>query len=107
MKTNEERLALIEKKKKEILLRNAEIRRTAVRIASFAVCFCFVIFIGLYFSSLGIVSSAEYTQGQTASLIAEGGSVGYVLVGLICFLLGVCLTLLMYKLRGNSNDMKR
>lgn len=106
MKTNDERLLLIENRKKEIERRERRIRQRMIMVSSCAVCVCLVVFIGLYISSLGVVSSGIYNPIQTASFMAEGGSVGYVLVGLLCFLLGVCLTLLLYKLRENNNDKK-
>ena len=47
------------------------------------------------------VSSGGVSHASvTASLIAENGALGCILVGLFAFLLGVCVTVLLYRLRG-------
>lgn len=46
----------------------------------------------------------DYTVNQTASFIGGGDSAGYVVVGVLCFMLGVCLTMLLYKLRDKDKN---
>ena len=36
--------------------------------------------------------------------IGGGDSAGYVVVGVLCFMLGVCLTMLLYKLRDKDKN---
>lgn len=87
---------MIEQKKKA--------RRVAVNILSSAACLLVVLFIGVYVSSLGVSSIPDYTVNQTASFVGGGDSAGYVVVGVLCFVLGVCLTLLLYKLRDKDKN---
>ena len=58
----------------------------------------------MYVSSLGVSSLPDYTVNQTASFIGGGDSAGYVVVGVLCFMLGVCLTMLLYKLRDKGKN---
>ena len=46
----------------------------------------------------------DYTVNRTASFIGGGDSAGYVVVGVLCFMLGVCLTMLLYKLRDKGKN---
>ena len=46
-------------------------------------------------------SGADYYGGMTASLFT-GESLGYLLVGLLAFALGVCVTVLCVRLRGGA-----
>lgn len=104
MRTTEERLMLIESRKKSIVEQKKKARRAAVNVLSSAACLLLAVFIGVYVSSLGVSSLPDYTVNQTASFIGGGGSAGYVVVGVLCFLLGVCLTMLLYKLRDKGKN---
>lgn len=48
-------------------------------------------------------SGADYYGGMTANLFT-GESLGYLLVGLLAFALGVCVTVLCVRLRGHEGD---
>ena len=104
MRTTEERLMLIESRKKSIIEHRKKARRVAVDVLSSAACLLITVFVGVYVSSLGISSLPEHTVNQTASFIGGGNSAGYVVVGVLCFMLGVCLTLLLYKLRYKDKN---
>ena len=93
MRTTEERLMLIESRKKSIVEHKKKVRRAAVNVL-----------FGVYVSSLGVSSMPDYTVNQTASFIGGGDSAGYVVVGVLCFMLGVCLTMLLYKLRDKGKN---
>ena len=104
MRTTEERLMLIKSRTKSIIEHKKKMRRAAVNIFSSAACLLLAVFVGAYVSSLGVASPAGHTVDGTASLIGGGNSAGYVVVGVLCFVLGVCLTLLLYKLRGGDKN---
>ena len=104
MRTTKERLMLIESRKKSIIEQKKKVRRVAVNILSSAACLLLAVFVGAYVSSLGVSSVPDYTVNQTASFIGGGSSAGYVVVGVLCFMLGVCLTLLLYKLRDRDKN---
>ena len=48
-------------------------------------------------------SGADYGGGMTASIFS-GGSLGYLVVGLLAFALGVCVTILCLRLRSYEQD---
>lgn len=82
-----------------LIIIKGERRRMALKAAAALVSVCLVIFIGTYICSLD-VSYGDIQCGGTgsASIIVDGGRAGYVIVGVICFLLGVFMTFLMHKL---------
>ena len=104
MRTTEERLMLIESRKKSIVEQKKKARRAAVNVLSSAACLLLAVFIGVSVASLGVSSMPDYTVNQTASFIGGGDSAGYVVVGVLCFMLGVCLTMLLYKLRDKGKN---
>ena len=70
---------LIESRKKSFIEQKKKVRRAAVNVLSSAACLLLAVFIGVY-------------------------SAGYVVVGVLCFMLGVCLTMLLYKLRDKDKN---
>ena len=60
MRTTEERLMLIESRKKSIVEHKKKVRRAAVNVLSSAACLLLAVFIGVYVSSLGVSSMPVY-----------------------------------------------
>lgn len=73
-----------------------------------AAALCFLIITGIGFAMPGIMarlSGGEYENaGMMASIFCEGNALGYVLIGILAFALGVCLTVLCYILRRRNNS---
>ena len=98
VRTNEERMRLIRKK-------TLERRRAAHRRGLDALCAALgllaVTGIGVFMP--GAVpphagNPAESAPGA-AALMADHAALGYILMGVLAFLLGVCVTVLLYRLR--------
>jgi len=93
------RIAAMERKKR--LLRNT------VTMAS-AVAACLVLLIGASLALPGIAESiqtGDYSGFETAASIFHGGAaLGYIVIGLLAFLLGVCVTVLCFRLRQMNRD---
>ena len=101
MRSHEERVA---ETKRRIAAKQREkrLRRNTVTMAS-AVAACLVLLIGASFAMPDIAASiqtGDYSGFETAASIFHGGAaLGYIVIGLLAFLLGVCVTVLCFRLR--------
>ena len=106
MRSHEERVA---EAKRRIAARQREkrLRRNTVTIAS-AVAACLALLIGAALAMPGIAASiqtGDYSGFETAASIFHGSAaLGYIVIGLLAFLLGVCVTVLCFRLRQLSRE---
>ena len=106
MRSHEERV--VETKRRIAAMeRKKRLRRNTVTMAS-AVAACLVLLIGASFAMPGIAASiqtGDYAGFETAASIFHGGAaLGYIVIGLLAFLLGVCVTVLCFRLRQMSRE---
>ena len=102
MRTNEERGALVRRRAREIRedqLRKKQKRRMAV-LGGVCLTACLAILMSVGNAMPQILSgfgqaSVSHTSG-TASLLAGSEALGYVMMAIFAFLLGVCVTLLLH-----------
>ena len=92
MRSHEERV--VETKRRIAAMeRKKRLRRNTVTMAS-AVAACLVLLIGASLAMPGIAESiqtGDYSGFETAASIFHGGAaLGYIVIGLLAFLLGVC-----------------
>ena len=114
MRTNEERIRLIHKRTAELKQKKEQKKRRVVDAACMAACLLLVVGIGSFMPGLsaGIVGGEIHHVSGAASLVGSHAALGYILMGLLSFLLGVCVTVLLYRLhrrnereqQENSND---
>ena len=114
MRTNEERAGLIQKRTAEIKRERQKRKQRALDTVCIAACLILVVGIGSFMPELaaGIPSGEVHHAFGAASLVGSHAALGYILMGLMAFLLGVCVTVLLYRLhrrnerkqRENSND---
>ena len=110
MRTNEERAGLIQKRTAEIKRERQKRKQRALDMT----CLILVVGIGSLMPGLtaGIPGGEVHHASGAASLVGSHAALGYILMGLMAFLLGVCVTVLLYRLhrrnerkqRENSND---
>ena len=106
MRSLEERVA---ETKRRIAARQREKRRrrNTVTMAS-AVAACPVLLVGASFAMPGIAASiqtGDYSGFETAaSIFHSGAALGYIVIGLLAFLLGVCVTVLCFRLRQMNRE---
>ena len=106
MRSHEERVA---ETKRRIAARQREkrLRRNTITMAS-AVAACLALLIGASLAMPGITTSiqtGDYSGFETAASIFHGGAaLGYIVIGLLAFLLGVCVTVLCFRLRQMSRE---
>ena len=73
-----------------------------------AVAACLVLLIGASLAMPGIAASiqtGDYSGFETAaSIFHSGAALGYIVIGLLAFLLGVCVTVLCFRLRQMNHE---
>ena len=102
MRTNEERAALVRQRtetiKEEQRRKKHKIRMTVLGGVSLAACLCLLVVMGSampqIISEFG-EAPVSHTSGA-ASLLAGSETLGYVIVAIFAFLLGICVTLLLH-----------
>ena len=106
MRSHEERVA---ETKRRIAARQREqkLRRNKVAMVSVGAA-CLALLIGASIAMPGIAASiqiSDYSGFETAASIFHGGAaLGYIVIGLLAFLLGVCVTVLCFRLRQMSRE---
>ena len=106
MRSLEERVA---ETKRRIAKMEQEKRlwRNTVTMAS-AVAACLALLIGASLAMPGIaahIQTDDYSGFETsASMYGGGAALGYIVIGLLAFLLGVCVTVLCFRLRQMNRE---
>ena len=106
MRSHEERVAETKRRIAKIEREN-RLRRNTITMVS-AVAACLALLIGASLAMPGIAASirtGDYSGFETAASMYGGGAVlGYIVIGLLAFLLGVCVTVLCFRLRQMSRE---
>ena len=106
MRSHEERVAEA-KRRIAKMEREKRLRRNTITMAS-AVAACLVLLIGASFAMPGIaakIQTGDYSGFETAaSMYGGSAALGYIVIGLLAFLLGVCVTVLCFRLRQMSHE---
>ena len=106
MRSHEERVA---ETKRRIAARQREqkLRRNKVAMVSAgAACLALIAGASLAMPSIAArIQTGDYSGFETAASIFHGGAaLGYIVIGLLAFLLGVCVTVLCFRLRQMSRE---
>ena len=106
MRSHEERFA---ETKRRIAARQRKEQRRRGTIAMFsATAACLVLIVGVSFAMPGVVAGirpGDYAGYETAACMYGGGAaLGYIVIGLLSFLLGVCVTVLCFRLRQMNRE---
>ena len=105
MRSHEERVAETKRRIAKIE-REKRLRRNTITMVS-AVAACLVLLIGASLAMPGIAASirtGDYSGFETAASMYGGGALGYIVIGLLAFLLGVCVTVLCFLLRQMNRE---
>ena len=109
MRSHEERVAETKRRIAKIE-REKRRRRNTITMAS-AVAACLALLIGASLAMPGIaanIQAGDYSGFETAASIFHGGAaLGYIVIGLLAFLLGVCVTILCFRLRQMHREDTR
>lgn len=109
MRTTEERMRLIGKRTAEIRRQEEQKKRRVQDGLCLAACLILVVVIGAFLP--GVVSGLSYedtgAMSGAASLVGSSEALGYIVMGLLSFMLGVCVTVLLYRLRRRNERRKQ
>ena len=108
MRTNEERARLIQKRTVELKRERQKKKQRALDMLCIAACLILIIGLGSFMPGLtaGNPCGRVHHASGAASLVGNHAALSYILMGLTAFLLGVCVTVLLYRLR-RRNERKR
>lgn len=108
MRSNEERVAEV-KRRMEQKKRQEELHRSRIVMAS-AVAASLLFIAGLSFFMPGIagqISTDGYSNyGMTASIFHNSSALSYIIIGLVAFILGVCVTILGVRIHHLNNTQQ-
>ena len=106
MRSHEERVTETKRRIAKIEREN-RLRRNTIAMAS-AVAAFLALLIGASLAMPGIAASirtGNYSGFETtASIYGGGAALGYIVIGLLAFLLGVCVTVLCFRLRQMNRE---
>ena len=106
MRSHEERVAEV---KRRIVAREREKRLRRNKITVFAAAAaCLVLIVGTSLAMPGIAAKIQtgscYGFETAASIFQSSAALGYIAIGLLAFLLGVCVTVLCFRLRQMNRE---
>lgn len=109
MRTSEERARLIHRRTAEIKQERRIKRQRRLDAVCMAACLLLVIGIGAMMPGLmkGAADGSIVHSSGTASLIGSHAALGYIVMGLLAFFLGVCVTVLLYRLHRRGEGQKQ
>ena len=106
MRSHEERVAETKRRIAKIEQEKRRRRNTITMVS--AVAACLVLLIGASLAMPGIaanIQTGDYSGFETAaSMYGGGAALGYIVIGLLAFLLGVCVTVLCFRLRQMNRE---
>ena len=106
MRSHEERVAEAKRRIAKIE-REKRLRRDKITMISAAAA-CLALLIGASFAMPGIAANSQtgnYSGFETAaSMYGGGAALGYIVIGLLAFLLGVCVTVLCFRLHQMNRE---
>ena len=109
MRTDEERAGLIHKRTAEIKRERQKTKQRTLNLICIAACLILVVGLGSFMPGLaaGIPGGEVHHASGAASLVGSHAALGYILMGLMAFLLGVCVTVLLYRLHRRNERKQR
>lgn len=109
MRNTKERVAAVKRRSIDINLRKKVQRERIIAISFAAVCL--LIITGVSFNMPGIINrlsnNSYISHSFTASIFEASGSLGYVVVAILSFTLGVCVTILSHRIHVRNQEQKK
>ena len=102
MRSNEERAAAVRRRVEQIKQQKRQQRNRLLALFSVAACLAVIVAASLAMPGISEkLTAGNYTEYETAASIFGGSAAaGYILIGLLAFILGVCVTVLCFKLKA-------
>lgn len=99
MNTNDERLAALHQRADEMKKENRSRQVRLIQMVSCAACFLLVIMLALWMPETEGALAPGDTGSMSASVFSGSGYLGYIVIGIIAFLLGSAVTVFCFRLR--------
>lgn len=99
MHTNNERLAALYKRVGEIKKENRSRSVRLIQFAGCAACILLVITLALWMPETGSPPTLSGTGSMSASIFASSGYLGYIVIGIVAFLLGCAATAFCFRMK--------
>ena len=101
MRSDEERVVEVKRRiaEKE---RKKKLRRSRIAaVSAVAACLVLIVVLSLFMPGIaGQLRPGGYSDYEmVASMFGENGALGYIIIGLLAFFLGVCVTILCFRIR--------
>ncbi len=106
MRSHEERVTEV-KRRIAASQREKQLRRNKIAVVSAAaVCLALIVGASLAMPDIAVkIQTGGYSGFETAAGIFYGsGALGYIVIGILAFLLGVCVTILCFRLRQMNRE---
>ena len=104
MRSTNERMELLKKRTDEIKERHNEKKHRAAVVASYSLCIVFITAMSAVVCNLKFDNFEQMPIANTASIFTNKYFLGYVVVGILAFLLGVSVTLMCDMLHKKSKE---
>lgn len=101
MRTNEERQQLIHRRTVEIQRERRRKQQNVIGAAGVILCLLLIVGVGYTLSGMtnqAFTAKVSYATGM-ASMLGQYKALGYICIGILSFVLGICVTVLLYRLR--------
>lgn len=106
MRNTDERLAAVKRRERE--LEQEHRRRKGLWIAAVSVATCLLLIGGAALAMPGwserLAAAPPAGPGLAASMFSGGGQLGYLVIGILAFLLGAAVTILCFRLRMQDKN---
>ena len=104
MRTNDERIAAMRRRARELETEN-RMRKTRILQTASAVCgFILVVILASFMPVLsGRLSPQESQLNMNGSIFSSSGMLGYIVIGIVAFALGVTVTVFCYQLKKSQS----
>ena len=108
MRANEERIAAMHKRAAELEKENRQRRVRIIQAVSAAACFAAVIVLAFFMPGFSQAFVSGNSQGSmSASIFSESSALGYIVIGILAFLLGAAVTIFCFRLKKWQKDKER
>ncbi len=107
MRTTEERTELILKKTEKIKAHRRRLRTAVLHSCSCCACAVLIVLCAINLPRVGSSDSISVgDESAAATLLAQNPAIGYIIMAILAFLLGVCVTALMFRIKLREPERK-
>lgn len=100
MRTNEERIAAMHRRAAELEKEKGQRRGRILQAVSVAACFATVIVLAAFMPGFSQALVSGESQGSmSASIFSESSVLGFIVIGILAFLLGAAVTIFCFRLK--------